>query len=324
MNGVRKHMLYRPMAPGDPEILFAGKVFTGGGRDAAEPIIRFEPEVTHLTCFIGGMVGMGAKLFKLDQDIDIAKQLSQGCVWAYESMQDGIMPEKAEVFACKSITDCHWNKTAWGEAIDPLAAQRDATIEEYDINKAKIEAQIEADRLAAESKLAVEEKDEAAAAEAERLKQTATGFGSVDSREANGKPPVSARYEEGNTSSSTPASSTKPKSSSKKREVEKEVARPPTHDFREDDRNLARQASAGTGDEQFQKKLQSTQLELESAAPGRELKNTTQVPKLAKPEEVIPDPLRPLNHKEYLAEKIEREGLVHGFTRIIDNRYILR
>lgn len=156
MDAVRKHLLYRPMIPGNADILFSGKVTTAG--HVAD--IIFESEVTHLTCFLGGMVGMGAKLFDIESDIEIAKKLTEGCVWAYASMNAGVMAEASHVFPCRSISDCTWNETLWWQHLDPSWAQRDEMIKNYDEQKAKLDSQIESDRIANEARLLAEDSEQ--------------------------------------------------------------------------------------------------------------------------------------------------------------------
>ena len=39
------------------------------------------------------MVGIGAKVFKQEQDLKLARRLMEGCLWGYEVMPQGIMPE---------------------------------------------------------------------------------------------------------------------------------------------------------------------------------------------------------------------------------------
>lgn len=77
IKAVKKWMLFRPMIP-DPDlnILLSGSIRAGTGGE--EPM--FTPDTSHLTCFIGGMVGMAAKLFELEEDFEIAKRLTNGCV----------------------------------------------------------------------------------------------------------------------------------------------------------------------------------------------------------------------------------------------------
>ncbi|KAJ1325874.1 mannosyl-oligosaccharide alpha-1,2-mannosidase [Microdochium nivale] len=124
---VKKWLLYRPMVP-DRDLLFSAKVTTLG-----DPIekARTEYEVTHLTCFLGGMFGMAGKIFNEPDDVEIGKRLTEGCVWAYESTPTGIMPEGAYVVPCANVKKCDFNQTLWWEALDPLAATREAQLADY-------------------------------------------------------------------------------------------------------------------------------------------------------------------------------------------------
>jgi mannosyl-oligosaccharide alpha-1,2-mannosidase len=298
MDTVRKYLLYRPMVPGNRNILFSGKVTTAGNPDID---LAFDPEVTHLTCFLGGMVGMGAKLFGLDADLEIAEKLSDGCVWAYESMKSGIMPEAASVVACESVTDCPWNETRWHEVLDPFANQRDQLFMNYESNKAKLEALQEASRLAEESKLAAE------AAEAVET--------DID---ANLESPVPANSDGApRKEDSTP--------SLRKRDIHKENQNPTTRDL-SGNHNSPKSEPPKSSFEQdrFQKKLKDTEDELVLAAPGREVKNPPlKEPQLFTPTESI-DPDRPLTHEEYVKGRLESEGIPPGFVDIGFPKYILR
>ena len=62
------------------------------------------------------MVGLGARAFANDSDLVTARQLTDGCIWAYESMPSGIMPE---VFLTKECApnDCEWSDERWYEGI---------------------------------------------------------------------------------------------------------------------------------------------------------------------------------------------------------------
>ncbi|KAI1486362.1 glycosyl hydrolase family 47-domain-containing protein [Biscogniauxia mediterranea] len=147
---VKKWLLYRPMLPDDRDIRFTSKMITKG-----EPEIdaMIEYEVTHLTCFIGGMFGVGGKIFDIPEDVELGKKLTDGCVWAYESTASGIMPEGAHVVPCADMDDCSWNQTMYEQSLDPLYATRAAHIEEYYKSRAekKRKAKEEAEKKAAEA-----------------------------------------------------------------------------------------------------------------------------------------------------------------------------
>ncbi|KAI1815093.1 glycosyl hydrolase family 47-domain-containing protein [Poronia punctata] len=155
---VKKWLLYRPMVPDNRNILFSGKIFTTGD---PETDAVTEYEVTHLTCFLGGMFAMGGKIFEVPADVEIGKKLTDGCVWAYEATETGIMPEGAKVLPCDNVKTCHWNQTRWEQAIDPLYDSRREQLDSYyeRKEKAKIAAAKEKERQSLE-KETEEESDE--------------------------------------------------------------------------------------------------------------------------------------------------------------------
>jgi mannosyl-oligosaccharide alpha-1,2-mannosidase len=151
-----KNLLFRPMIPDEKRnILHAGKAKV---TDKEKPF-KLTPEGTHLTCFAGGMYALGAKVFGRKGDMDIAKKLTDGCVWAYESTTTGIMPESYLTMKCPDANNCPWNETLWHEALDPYAEMRE---------KQRLQAQqtaLENDKKA----LLQEAEEKAAAAEPSNL-----------------------------------------------------------------------------------------------------------------------------------------------------------
>lgn len=58
--------------------------------------------MSHLTCFVGGMYALGSKVFNRPGDLDHARRLTNGCVWAYNITATGVMPEHFSVRRCPS------------------------------------------------------------------------------------------------------------------------------------------------------------------------------------------------------------------------------
>ncbi|KAK4209714.1 glycoside hydrolase [Rhypophila decipiens] len=113
MDVVKAHMLLRPMLPEDEashtDILFAGDVYV----DQKNAIER-KPEGQHLSCFTGGMFGLGGKLFDIVPHVGIGERLARGCSWAYDAFPTGLMPEIFGIVACPSIDKaCAWNEEQW-------------------------------------------------------------------------------------------------------------------------------------------------------------------------------------------------------------------
>src|SRR5699024_4089917 len=92
MDAVRKYLLFRPMTQDSRSILFAASAIS-----AEPPSTKFDLDLkyegSHLACFAGGMFGIGAKIFGIKGDLQIAAKLTDSCNWAYESTETGIMPE---------------------------------------------------------------------------------------------------------------------------------------------------------------------------------------------------------------------------------------
>jgi mannosyl-oligosaccharide alpha-1,2-mannosidase len=325
IDAIRKWMLFRPMVPDNRDILFSGSITTTGD---FELDFQLSADVEHLTCFIGGMVGMSAKIFGIKGDLEIAKKLADGCVWAYESTLTGIMPEGATVMPCKSSEHCTWNETAYWEFLDPTGPQRDKNLEEYIANRAVREAEKKAQEEAAEAAL----KAEADLTYAKVGSDNSTSPLSEDQvsdydLDAIPDSPGSAALKK-----DEPVSLHKRQTvSSPKLEVPKAI----THNF-QSDLPAAKPAMSQDTHEQkanakslYQQKSEHTESELASMAEvGRPAANIPVHPH-ASPSpttqtQVFYDPGQPLSHKEYVEQIIKQQSLPPGFATIKSRKYILR
>ncbi|GAB1192347.1 hypothetical protein APSETT444_001538 [Aspergillus pseudonomiae] len=106
MNSIKKRLLFRGMTKDGKDIMFAGNI-----RGTSKTVI--EPQFEHLKCFLGGTVGIGAKVFDRPEELSIARKLTDGCIWAYDIMPTGIMPEALYVSPCKNMDDCEWDEQKW-------------------------------------------------------------------------------------------------------------------------------------------------------------------------------------------------------------------
>jgi mannosyl-oligosaccharide alpha-1,2-mannosidase len=108
----KEHIFFRPLNPQNQEILLSGtaRITAAGG-------IKTLPDGQHLACFTGGMVGIGAKIFNRTDDLDVARKLVDGCIWAYDSMPTGIMPETFTAVPCTGAEDCTWRVDKWNDAV---------------------------------------------------------------------------------------------------------------------------------------------------------------------------------------------------------------
>ncbi|KAI1336138.1 glycoside hydrolase [Xylariaceae sp. FL0016] len=115
-----KHLLRSALNPEDRPIMFFGDVRIANppGDEAPYPVTS--PRAQHLTCFAGGMVGMAAKIFDRPADLDVAAQLTDGCVWSYSSTKTGIGPEIFHFIPCEPdsrMDDCKWSERRWIDSV---------------------------------------------------------------------------------------------------------------------------------------------------------------------------------------------------------------
>ncbi len=114
LDTMKQHIFYRPMTKSGAEIRLAGQVNVDQNVPLSD--LKTEPQAQHLGCFAGGMVGIGAKIFESDEDVRLARQLVEGCLWAYEVSPLGIMPEIIHTVPC-SDQNCSWNESEYHEAV---------------------------------------------------------------------------------------------------------------------------------------------------------------------------------------------------------------
>lgn len=117
METAQKHLLFRPMLPAERNVLLLGNLLTSGHLDNSSDLL-LQPEGTHLACFAGGMFAVGAKIFNREGDMDIARKLSDGCVWAYEATLTGIMPERYLTVPCENQERCDWNEEIYRQTVN--------------------------------------------------------------------------------------------------------------------------------------------------------------------------------------------------------------
>lgn len=136
---IKEELLFRPMIQDtDREILFASKHILNPRTKVEKKKKEVVYEVTHLSCFAGGMLGLGAKIFGVESDLEVAKQLTDGCVWAYESMPTGVMAEVAALVPCPNLQVCAWNEKKWHDALDPHLEERMAAVDAWNEKQKEI------------------------------------------------------------------------------------------------------------------------------------------------------------------------------------------
>ncbi|KAI0123693.1 family 47 glycosyl hydrolase [Xylariales sp. AK1849] len=108
LDAANKHMFFRPMLPGGDDILISGNVFANNGGQTT-----LDPETEHLACYLGGAYALGGRLLDRPDDVEIGAKLTNGCVYAYKSFPAGVGPERWNMVACESRTNCNWDEETW-------------------------------------------------------------------------------------------------------------------------------------------------------------------------------------------------------------------
>lgn len=117
MDTAKANNLYRPMTPDNADILISGTIHVNDAGDGRE-VPMLDHAGQHLVCFAGGMLAIGSRLFERPDDLEVARRLTQGCIWTYESMPHGIMPETFRMEACLSGSEpCNWDEMRWKQAV---------------------------------------------------------------------------------------------------------------------------------------------------------------------------------------------------------------
>lgn len=112
MKAADEHLFFRPMLPGEQDILISGNVNVDDHGNKS-----FDPESEHLTCFIGGTMALGGQIFGLRKDVETGTKLAKGCAYAYKAFPSGMMPERFNTIACDPprAEVCKWDESIWIE-----------------------------------------------------------------------------------------------------------------------------------------------------------------------------------------------------------------
>ncbi|RYP46438.1 hypothetical protein DL768_007350 [Monosporascus sp. mg162] len=336
VEAVKKSLLFRPMVPGDRDMLFSAKITTRGNFPD-DAVTDFE--VAHLTCFLGGMFGLGGKIFDQPMDVEIGKKLADGCVWAYESTPSGIMPEGASAVPCESVNNCHWNETIWWRALDPLADTRDAQLADYNARKEELEAiktqQEKRKKLAAEAKNRVAV---GTGGEDESSKEHIAGSGDAgwgdkvtdEDDESYSVDGSTSKLREGKiTGRSVPETNDEDVQESRSTAIEQalhsdgrvEKRLPPPPPEKNADR-LKLGGPPAPDDTSTPTKTTNPKDALDMDEANTVERDADQIPLQVEP--IIDDPARPQSHKEYVLGRIETERIPPGFSNVLFPNYILR
>lgn len=279
---VKKYLLFRPMIEDESrDLLFSARAMSTDGTDED---LTYEYEVTHLTCFLGGMFGLGGKIFDSGEDIEIGKKLTDGCVWAYEIMPAGVMPEYSSVLPCKSVSECKFNETAWHEKLDPQHSWREENMADWEVRHAAWEKEVE------EIKTAKKTADEKKV------------FSTETEKSGSGKDTVTQEDKD--------AVKDKPTENEMRTEDSEAIV------FKKRAVAVDEAATEDTAN-----KINFNDPSGQSSSSNFTPDDQTS---LADEYELPAEPIKPKTHEEHVKERIETEKIPKGFVNLNDKRYILR
>ena len=70
---------------------------------------ELDGQFQHLACFVGGMVALGSRMSNSAEELEIARKLTDGCVWGYDNTPSGIMPDFSHIEPCQDASACNWS-----------------------------------------------------------------------------------------------------------------------------------------------------------------------------------------------------------------------
>jgi mannosyl-oligosaccharide alpha-1,2-mannosidase len=134
IESIKAELLFRPLTKDSWDILLSGSSHaTSSGQ------LLLEPQGQHLTCFVGGMVGLAARIFDRPEELLIARKLVDGCIWAYDLMPTGLMPEVFGIVVCDDKYDCPWDEEKWYREVLRVGAKHGFLNKDKDEHKSALE-----------------------------------------------------------------------------------------------------------------------------------------------------------------------------------------
>ena len=107
IDAAKRKLFFRPMHPANADVLMSGSLHVGPDGEES-----FEAEGQHLVCFAGGMMALAARAFGTEhRHLSTARRLTDGCVWAYDALPTGVMPETFTALRCEA--ECGWDERGW-------------------------------------------------------------------------------------------------------------------------------------------------------------------------------------------------------------------
>lgn len=117
----KRYLFQRVLNEQNIPLIIPGDVRVTGTGDGAEIVVQ--PRGQHLTCFTGGMLGIAGRIFNRPADLAVAEQLTNACIWSYNSTASGLGPEIYQFVRCGGVDDsqtgekCAYSNAKWHDAV---------------------------------------------------------------------------------------------------------------------------------------------------------------------------------------------------------------
>jgi hypothetical protein len=86
---------------------------------------RRQQSIWQRDCSLGGILATGSRLFNRTEDLDVARRMIDGCLWAYKSTRSGLMAPWMEVASCgPGMKKCEWDESVWRDAVLPSPREK--------------------------------------------------------------------------------------------------------------------------------------------------------------------------------------------------------
>ena len=133
LQSAKQNLFFQPLNPNNQKLQIPGTLKRHSAGN-----VNLVPQGQHLSCFAGGMVALGAKIFEQPEELDTARQLVEGCLWAYETMPSGIMPEIFTAIQCHDgdFSNCTWSEENWHDGVS-AHINKDALIDPQPVESAQ-------------------------------------------------------------------------------------------------------------------------------------------------------------------------------------------
>ena len=137
ISAITTKLLFRPLIGGSPDVLMLGeRILDHNASWWRSDKTVFEPRVSRSSCSVAAMLALASRTLNRPEDLETARKLTEGCIWAHDTSRSGLMPADFTVMACADRAHCKWELDefhGWWKALD-LRLHEDFDLDEYEVS----------------------------------------------------------------------------------------------------------------------------------------------------------------------------------------------